>query len=84
MPRNDPILLVIPSSIPSKFKNLQKNRLNFSFTVPTLPKQNKIKRIYLSSKVFKDGGEINGGTSADTIGVFPSFEETGDTANREL
>nr|GLL22606.1 hypothetical protein Ahy_B03g066517 [Ipomoea trifida] len=35
-------------------------------------------------KVFKDGGEIDGSSGADTLGVLAGLEETGDTADGEL
>ena len=39
---------------------------------------------YLGGKVFEDGGEVDGGSGADTLGVFACLEETGDTTDGEL
>jgi hypothetical protein len=39
---------------------------------------------YLSSEVFEDSGEVDGGTCTDTLSVFPCFQEPSDAANREL
>lgn len=44
----------------------------------------KLKGTYLCGEVFKDGGEVDGGSGTDTFGVFTGFEETSDTTNGEL
>jgi hypothetical protein len=36
---------------------------------------------YLSSEIFKDGGEVNRSTDTDTFGVLSGLEKTSDTAN---
>ena len=39
---------------------------------------------HLSSEVFEDGGEVDGGTGADSFGVVGVSEETSDSADGEL
>ena len=38
----------------------------------------------LGGEIFEDGGEVDRGTSTDSLGVLACFEEPGDTANGEL
>ena len=38
----------------------------------------------LSGEVLKNGSEVHGGTSTNTLGVAASLQEAGDTANWEL
>lgn len=41
-------------------------------------------RNYLSGQIFKDGGQIDGSTGTDTLGILSSLEETSDTADGKL
>nr|GLL17727.1 unknown [Ipomoea trifida] len=40
--------------------------------------------IYLGGKIFEDGGEIDGSTGSDTLGVLAGLEKTGNTTDGEL
>lgn len=40
--------------------------------------------IYLSSKIFEDGGEIDRSTGSNTFGVLAGLEKTGNTTDGEL
>lgn len=38
----------------------------------------------LGGEVFEDGGQVDGGSGADTLRIFAGLEETGNTTDREL
>ena len=60
-------------------------------TLETKQKTNNCERIekarkanYLGGEIFEDGGEVDGGAGAYTLGVFSGLQKPRDTADGEL
>lgn len=65
-------------------QNYEKKLINCKSRFIISYKRKKKTRTNLSSKVFKDGGEIDGRAGSDALGVSAFLEEASDTANWEL
>ena len=91
MPRHDPVLLVVPCSVPSQLQNLNTRQIPSEKRTEEEDRrtQNLTLKLAapftdLSGQVLKDGREIDGGAGADALRVLAGLEEAGDPADRKL
>jgi hypothetical protein len=90
VPRDDPVLLVVPRCVPRQLEELKIGRRHEATRdksgLPRLPRRvgNRCGPTDLGGEVLEDGSEVDGGAGADTLGVATLLEVAADTAYGEL
>jgi hypothetical protein len=90
VPRDDPVLLVVPRHVPRQLEDLagknskgknrgESNQSRFRGWCHTCGRV-----AHLGGKVLEDGGEVDGGAAADALGVASQLEVAPDAADGEL